>query len=237
MKQREISIVVNARVKSTRVPNKLLRKFGDTCLLSLSLEKLANNFNDFNCYLAAADDEIISLYNNNFKSTDINLLIRTPESVAKGLNDYRIAWEHYSRIPTGYIMWINPCAPFVLPGTYKNAIDYFVNNNDIKTMTSVKKIDNMFLDENKLPLNFQAGSAVRTQMNKSIYEWSHLFHFFDKEYFLNNGLFWDYSENNPSYYEVSSIESFDVDEPIDFAVAESLYEKYELRLGENICQE
>ena len=237
MGQKEISIVINARVKSTRVPNKLLRKFGNTCLLYLSLEKLTNNFNNFNCYLAAADDEIISLYNNNFKDTHVNLLIRTPESVAKGLNDYRVAWEHYSRIPTDYIMWINPCAPFVLPGTYKNAIDYFINNINIKTMTSIKKIDNMFLDEQFMPLNFQTGSAIRTQMNKSIYEWSHLFHFFDKEYFLNNGLFWDYSENNPSYYEVSSIESFDVDEPIDFAVAESLYEKYGTKLGDNICQE
>ena len=229
--KKSISLVINARVQSTRVSNKLIRKFSGTTLLEISLDKLSL-FTEFDCYLAAADDEIIEIYNKKYSNSCIKFIQRNKESVKKGYNDYGVAFAHYGNIPTSNIMWINPCSPFVKISTYKDAISHFMNN-DVLTMTSVKASNNMFIDKSFSPININ-GDQVRSVQNDKIYEMSHLFHFFDKNYFLKNGSFWDYTDNNPKFYEVSKEESFDVDDPLDFVVAEALYEKYGPVIGTEI---
>ena len=52
---------------------------------------------------------------------------------------------------------------------------------------------------------------------------AHAFHIFDRDYFMEHEHFWDWSENNPSLYEIPDIEAIDIDEPVDFLEAEMLY--------------
>ena len=221
---RNVDIVINARTASTRIPNKLLRNFCDTNLISIALDRLLQ-LKEYNCYLAVADQPLIDLYEEKYADTHIKLLLRSPEAVTKGFNDYSIAWEHYTRVNASHVMCMNPCLPFTQPSTYKNAIKYFLKNDNIKTLTSVKSSENLFFCGNKI-INAPSDGLVRTVENTKMYEMAHAFHIFDKEYFMNTGNFWDYTKNNPGLFEISQIESIDIDEPLDFIIAEKLYKSF-----------
>jgi CMP-N-acetylneuraminic acid synthetase len=219
-----ISLVINARFQSTRIPNKLLRNFSGTCLLEIALNRLLQ-IKSYPVFLAAADQIIINLYKEKYKDTSIQLLIRTPEAVQKGFNDYRIAWKHYELVPTDFIFCANPCLPFIKVGTYEKAIDYFMSDDKLKTLTSVKSSSNTFFDNDFRLINDKT-DVIRSTSEYKVYEIAHAFHIFDKEYFMENGKFWDYTPGNPGFFEIDRNESIDVDEPLDFIMAEKLYEQF-----------
>lgn len=214
----DCSVVINARVDSTRLPRKLLRTFNGTTLLDIALEKISNLDVPFK-FLAACEIDIIDIYRK--YDSDIYLLNRSSASVQKGRLSQHITFAHYRDIPTDYIMVINPCAPFVKLETYQSALIDF-GERQAKTMTSAKEHTNIFVDGNFDPIN-PHGKVVSSQGNKTIYEMSHLFHIFNKEFFLKEGYFWTYSRNDPYYFIVDKSESCDIDDLLDFRISECLH--------------
>jgi len=57
-KKEDIGIFTQARKSSRRCPNKLLRQFGDSTLIDISLNKL-NSIRDYNVYFGAAENEFL----------------------------------------------------------------------------------------------------------------------------------------------------------------------------------
>ncbi|MFA6088654.1 MAG: hypothetical protein WC755_02205 [Candidatus Woesearchaeota archaeon] len=223
----DISMVINARVGSTRTHHKLIRPFyKNNTLLDLALLKLSK-LDMENKFLAIAEEkELLDIYGK-YKNSDIQILHRKKESVESYLADQKIIFEHYKCIKTPFIMSINPCSPFTSIKTYKNAINYFVENEYIKTLTSVKIRKNIFLNNKFEPINVK-GNLVDTQFNDIVYEFAHLFHIFDKEYFEKTGTFWDYTCNNPGYFLVDDqLELLDIDEENEFLMISSIYNYYQ----------
>ena len=215
------SVVINARLESKRLPRKLVRPFAGTTLLDIALTKLSR-ISCTNKYFAAheEEEELMAIYK---KYEDrIRFLPRSHKSVVQGKKHQGVTFEHYRDMPTQYIMSLNPCAPMVAVNTLFDALSAFDNGN-MRTMTSVTTEDNIFFDENGV-LNAESYD-VSTQGNRPIYRMAHLFHIFDKEFFIQNGYFWDYSHNNPSLYVVRTSESADIDYLEDFQYCEWLYEK------------
>lgn len=218
-----ISVVINARVNSIRLHHKLIRPFCDTTLIDLALGKLSE-LDMPNKYLAACEPEILNIYQK-YKDTGIKLINRDNSSVESKLVDQNIIFAHYKRINTPYIMSINPCMPFVKVDTFLDIVNYFFSNTQIKTLTSVRKRDNIFFDKEFKPLNVSSDIIV-TQNNPPIYEMAHVFHIFDRDYFIKNGTFWDYSVNNPAYFVIGDpLELLDIDEEIEFIMISSLYDR------------
>lgn len=219
IKKDDISIVVNARVNSTRVFHKIIRPFGNTTLLDICLRKISE-INEIDKYLACCENEILNILSN-YKS--IKHLNRSKESVEKGFNKHTITFKHYSKIQTPYIMVINPCLPFVKTETYYKIIDSFINGNYV-TYTSIKKCHNIYFDSNLKPINFTG--SISTVDNGTVYALAHVFHIFNKKQFVENGSFWDYSLNNPGFFVIEDgIQTLDVDKEIDFEICEELYLK------------
>ena len=200
----------------------MLRPFAGTCLLDIALTKLINVKTNFPKFLAAADKEIIDVYENNY-SRELGLLKRDPSTVLlkKDINKQNLTFEHYKKINTPFIMSINACCPFFKEEKIEEALNIFVDSN-MKTMTTVRESKNIFFDEHFKPIN-QNGVVIASVGNSPLYEMAHVFHVFDKDFFIENGYFWDYSNNNPGFFKVSKEESLDIDEPIDFQICESLY--------------
>lgn len=213
---KEISVVVNARVGSSRVPRKLIRDFRGTTLLDVCLSRLSK-LTGVTVYVATCEREILDIAD----KYAVSILNRDPESVAPGLRDQRITFAHYRDVPTSHIMCLNPCLPFMPVETYQAAISHFLSSPS-RTMTSVRAKNNLFFDSEGKILNF-TGNMVSTQKQKPIYEMAHAFHMFDKEFFMTTGTFWDYSPGHPELYIVEASESLDVDEPWEFKVCEALY--------------
>ena len=123
---KNISIVINARTQSTRVPNKLIRKFSNSTLLDIALKKMDQMTFFDHRFLAVAEEDLMNIGS---KYKHVEILNRDISAVKKGVNPLELTFEHYLKIPTEYIFVFNPCLPCINISTIKMAFDYFQNTN------------------------------------------------------------------------------------------------------------
>lgn len=120
------------------------------------------------------------------------------------------------------IVWAHCTNPLISPKTYDKAVEAFVNS-DKDSLISVTRVQS-HLWRGGSPFNFNpkaARHAVAAELEPVFYQ--------------NGGIFiakrqdmikWKYVYNNPVLFELSDIESVDIDEPSDFAIAEVLYGRW-----------
>lgn len=218
---KSISAVINARLASSRVPQKLVRPFAGTCLLDIALNKL--NQMDFfeHRFLAAADKEIIE-HAKGFGN--VKVLRRNHEAVKKGVNPMHVTFAHYKEMPTDYIFVFNPCLPFFQPTTIKRAVHYF-QEHDHPSYTSVIETGDWIFDKMGNALTHRDPHNTTTNKGEVFYKGSHAFHIINRNFFNQNGFVWTWSQNDPHMIPVPKEEMIDIDDEVEFEFAEFLYRK------------
>jgi CMP-N-acetylneuraminic acid synthetase len=213
----KIGIFSCARIKSSRCPNKMLKNFSGTTLTDLILKKLKalNSKHSF-----------FSGYENIFKKKcnhyNVRFVQRTKES---SIIDYP-ASKIYNFIKNenyDYFLIINACAPFLKTSTIKKFIKFCKNKK--KPVFTVFSKNNFYLNNKFEPVNFANKlKTINTKKTKKLYEFAHLLYFFEKKYFLKNGVFWDWKK--VIYYPIkNSIETFDIDTEEEFIFAKKIWKK------------
>lgn len=221
---RSISIVINARLQSTRVPNKLIRPFSGSTLIEIALKKL--NEMDFfeHRFLGVADQEL-KIKAQNFQN--IQILDRDINSVKSGVNPPNVSFAHYLKIPSDYIFILNPCQPALSIKTVKKAYDYFQKTKYLSYTSAVETRDWIF-DDNGNSLTNKDTNNYSTNKGKVFYKAAHSFHIVSKDFFKKNGYHWSFTSDDPHLITVPIEETVDVDTELDFKIAE-LYYDYEFR--------
>ena len=219
---RSVSIVINARLASSRLPKKLVRPFCGSSLLEKALDKLVCIKAD-NKYLAACDAEIVELYEP--YASSISLLKRDPISVSEGMVPHTIAFKHFENVPDDYILIMNPCHPFMDVLEYEHALKQFIEGNS-RSLTSVIIKNNIFFDDKHATINGNPDIEVQTHSQSPVYEMAHAFHIIDRQRFLKEGKMWGYKENDPELFIVDKRAALDVDDLDDFCICETLWKKY-----------
>ncbi|MBT3350999.1 MAG: hypothetical protein HOC91_09420 [Nitrospinaceae bacterium] len=214
-----VSVLINARTKSTRVPRKLVRTFAGTTLIEIALEKIDKMDFFAHRYYGVAEEELIVKKD---KFTNVELLKRKPESVEPGYNKHEVIYEHYRKIESDYIFWLNPCHPLLTIDTVKRAAEY-VLETEHNSYTSMMATTDWIFDEDGIPLTNLTPNVVSTHHTKKYYKVAHSFHVFKKAYFLKTDQFWTFSQNDPCRIEVPENECLDVDTPFEFETAEAVY--------------
>jgi CMP-N-acetylneuraminic acid synthetase len=214
-----ISVVINARLQSTRVSKKMIRPFAGKSLLQVALEKL--NEMDFfeHRYLAVAEEELME-YAKPFDNVEI--LQRKVEAVKQGVNPQHVTFAHYCDVPSDYIFVFNPCLPFITVDTIRKAFDYF-QENDFSSYTSVVKTGDWVFDSEGIPVTNTNPKNLTTNKDIQFYKAAHAFHIVNKEFFTTKGYHWEFIRNDPHMVKIPEEECVDVDTEIEFALAESLY--------------
>jgi CMP-N-acetylneuraminic acid synthetase len=218
----QVAVVINARLESSRLPNKLVLPFSGSSLIEVALAKLSA-VRVREKYLAAYDPEIIELYKK-YENT-VGLLRRKKSAVTKGQVPHRVAFAHYEMVEAPYIMVMNPCHPLTTPSTYEMAIDKFGACDAISLTSVVKKI-NIFFGADGRMINRSDESEVKTHNQSPVFEMAHVFHIFPKDVFLSTGQLWNYTLANPKLYEVTKLEALDVDDQEDFDICESIFRRH-----------
>lgn len=77
------------------------------------------------------------------------------------------------------------------------------------------------------PYNYEKDiKTINTKFVEPVKEFAHVFYFYEREYFLSNGVYWDWSDLN--YIEIPhGIETLDIDTEEDFEMAELLWKTYQ----------
>lgn len=214
---KSIGLVVHARINSTRCKNKMLRKFSNSSLFEIQLKKLSilKKKSNFKIYCALGEKKLISLAK---EYKNLNIIYRDKKSVNSDRIDY--VYNYLSHIPEDYICFINSCAPLLKIDTLKDAVNFFQSAN-VKTLTSVIEKKTWYFDYLKKPIN--DNSSGNTKDLKPIYECTHNFHIFNKNFFLQHKKYWSNKRNDPYLYKVNNIESLDIDTEEEFKTVENIY--------------
>jgi CMP-N-acetylneuraminic acid synthetase len=214
-----ISVLVNARTKSTRLPRKLVLPFAGSTLVDIALEKLDRmDFFDHR-YFAVAEPELRSKAE---KFVNIEILDRDSSAVAPGYNDHRKVFAHYERVQSDYIMWLNACHPLISADTLKRAVDH-VRATTHNSYTSVIPTTDWIFNDAGEPITNTQASMLSTDHSRRFFKVAHAFHVINKEFFLRDYQYWTLTRNDPALIEIPEEESYDVNTPMEFDIAEAAY--------------
>ena len=216
--------VVNARLKSERVPRKMLAPFAGSCLLEIALKKLlACDFLDKDhLYLGAYDEEIKDIG----RKLGVQIYNRTYESTLEPVTMdviYKYLWD----IDTEYVLEINPCNPLLNSETINRALHVFFEK-EYKSLFSVVKRQNFYFNQDSSLMNRFIGNekylpTLETKLIEPVYEAAHCIYIWKAERVKKEGIRWNLTKNDPFLFEIPPDEAFDIDWPWQFNLAENFY--------------
>mgnify|MGYP005993244983 CR=1 FL=1 len=205
MSKKNICILIMARLSSQRVNQKMLKKINGETLIEISLKKINNHpiSKKFKCYYACGDKKLINIGK---KYKNFELITRDKHSI--NTDDIKIAYNFFNRISEDYILWLNPCSPFIKQLTIENAIKFF-QKSKIKSLTTVYKENTWIYNYNKLPI--LKNKNLSTKEIKPVFLATHNFHIYNKKFFMKGYQYFKNIKNDPYLYEVNNLESLDID--------------------------
>lgn len=224
---KEICAIVNARVGSSRVQQKMVRPYAGTTLIDIALEKLSK-CNFFSTRFLAASEKILtekaSLYKN------VEILTRSADAVMPGPHHPTITFEHYSRLPTDPFFVINPCCAFLTVETIEKAFEHFQKTSHLSYISAQKNRDWIFSNTGE-PLTHKDSHALQnTSDGEYRLKVNHAFYIAHSSRFKNeNGRLWSLSKNDPHLIEIDEHEAIDVDTELEFEFSEFCYAKKNTR--------
>lgn len=224
----DIVVIIQARSKSERVKNKMLREFAKTgsSLLDIAIQKvIVAGVSRENFFVATADDDIESAVGRH----GIKIFKRSAASAVEPVT-LQVALEWHDKLPEKFKRYVivNACNPLLTPDTIRDFIRTF-DKTDARGMFAVLRRRTFFYDKNWNMLNGFTGQSehlttLETKMVVPVFEAAHS---------LYAGTLSDIGQNvymgtfrtidDPMMYEIPEEEFIDIDWPHQFEMAERLY--------------
>ena len=122
----EIAVVVQARLNSERVPQKMIRPFNDTTLFGLVLDKLKASKHDLNIFASVHEEELVDIA----AEREINIYKRSHES-ANNDNSLQKIYEWHNKLQEigyKYVVLVSGCNPLLKTETIDKFIKQFMRD-------------------------------------------------------------------------------------------------------------
>ena len=219
---KDVCVIVQARLGSQRVPQKMIRPFCKTTLTDIVVEKIKNckSFSRDNFYLSIYEKELINIANKH----NVLFYERSAASANSEGTPMTEMYEWWDKLPYKYCVLINGCAPFLKPET----IDKFVHaylNSESDGMFGVIEKKNYFWNENREILTPLSEAVMNTKTVQRTFEAAHCL-YAGRMDLIGEGI-WMGDFNKPGQIELfpmSEQEVLDIDYEWQFRMCESLYE-------------
>ena len=220
---KKVSIVVQSRMGSQRIPGKMLRDFAGTTLVDILLTKLTNlsTVSNSDIYFCVGDEELIEVG----RKYPINIIERSEESL-KEEKDIKVLYDWHTQIPTDHLVMISACNPFLSTETIDKFIREYSESDEDQGAISVYEENNYYWNPdgvmmNKWPEGF---TSMNTKFVEPTKVAAHCM-YGSRVDLISKG---DWVTNKIPYQAqlitMPQLEAFDVDEEWQFIVAEKLYE-------------
>ena len=218
---KNVSLVIQSRLGSQRVPGKMLKPFSNTTLVDILLKKVSNlkSIQSDQVYFCAYEKELLQTAS----KYPINIIQRSKKS-SNEEKDIKILFEWYKQIPTEYIVMVSACNPLLRIETIDDFIFKFKNSKR-EGAISVYESKNYFWDSegkmlNKWPKGF---TSMNTKYVETTKEASHCMYgskvdIIGEGHWVNNKLPYE-----PELISMSELEAFDIDYEWQFKLGEKLY--------------
>lgn len=218
----DICVLVQARLGSTRVPNKMLRPFADTTLVDILFEKLKESkvIPIENIIFSAYEDELKEVANNH----GITIFHRSEKS-ANSEGPIQEICEWYDKLPFKYVVLISACNPLLKIETIDSFIQQFLESEEEGAFGVFEK-KTYYWDKNGESITDYKGlTGMNTKLVDPVYEAAHCL-YASRLDIIKDGHWMDTSSPpKPTLFIMDELESFDIDYEWQFKVAEVLYKQ------------
>ena len=206
----------------------MIRPFGDTSLFEIFLNKLdtiATMDHPFNNIIVAVNRNDKTLWDMSKHAHNIEIVERDDESVTTKFTSIAKTQSYLKNFNEEYILNVNGCFPFLRPETIIQIGEFFMERDNIKSITCARERYNHFWrEDNHNPINNVDPTCLSTRLLPPILENVNHILVYNREYMFKNDCYWDYTDNNPYIYIVpDNEECLDIDTPLEFDVCESIY--------------
>ncbi|MBE9102936.1 acylneuraminate cytidylyltransferase family protein [Vacuolonema iberomarrocanum] len=214
----EIVAFVPMRHSSERVPGKNYRPFAGRPLYYYIVETLLN------CpqiSLVCIDTDSPTIMEDAATQFPSVKLLERPEHLRDGatpMND--VLLNSVAQVPADYYLQTHSTNPLLTSATVSQAITTFLDQSEHDSLFGVTRLQTRFYDAQGQAMNHDPNVLLRTQDLPPVYEENSNLYLFTQKILEERK---NRIGSNPLMFAIDRDEAWDIDEEIDFRVAEFLY--------------
>jgi CMP-N-acetylneuraminic acid synthetase len=219
----DICFIVQGRLGSQRVPQKMIRPFAGTTITDICLEKIKRSkvIPKENFYFSAFEPELKSIVKNH----DLQCFDRSEKS-AYGENSMQLIYEWHDKLPYKYVVLISACTPFLNVETIDSFVNHYINSEHDGLFGVIEYKDYFWNSQGAMVTPWPDGLTVmNTKVVEETYKGAHCLYASNMKAMKDDIWMGTFAEkNNPELFTLNEEECFDIDYEWQFNVAEKLYE-------------
>ena len=224
----DIAFIVQARLNSQRVPQKMIKPFAGTNLFGLILDKLlsSNIIPSENIIASVHEDELFEEANT---KRNIRTFKRSYES-ANNDNDIKKIYEWHNKLPHKYCVLISGCNPLLSVRTIDAFVRQFVEQEEDNLFAVFEKKTYYWNKEGALITPWPKDQTImNTKAVDPVYEAAHVLYASPMDIIKDERFMGDFEkEGGIKLFKMDELEAFDIDYDWQFTVGEVLYKKFML---------
>ncbi len=219
-RKHDIAAVIAARGGSVRIPNKNIKKFGDTNLLEHKINQLKCLKGLNGIYVSSDSARILDIAD----KSGAHPIIRDPEYCTCEVPINEVYQNVVSSVPHKHIMFVHITSPLITTSSLQKCIDEYkdaiLSSNgpydSLATVTALHK----FMWNNGKPVNYNPDKMPRSQDLPNYYVLNFAVNIIPKRDIIDGK---NIIGKNFFPYYLDELESFDIDNQVEFEIAEKIY--------------
>jgi CMP-N-acetylneuraminic acid synthetase len=221
----EVALIVQARLSSERVPEKMIRPFGDTTLLDILFEKLGQItvIPQTQIFVSAYDEPIKQIARNH----KLQIYHRSEASALEEASLPRI-FEWHDMLPKQYkyVIIVSACNPLLKVSTIEGFIETYLESTEPGAFAVIPKKTYYWTLGGESLTDWKGSPTMNTKYVDTLYEAAHCLYaspldLVGKGYWMS-----DTVPPRLALYPMDEIEAFDIDYEWQFRIGEKLYEDF-----------
>ena len=221
----DILFIVQARLNSQRIPNKMLKLIGKSNLFEIAIDKVLNSsiIPKNNFYVSIHEQKLLDIAN----KKKVNVYKRSYES-ANNDNSLQKIYEWHNKLPFKYVIKINGCSPLLKTKTIDNFVKEFINQKEENLFGVIKTKDYYWDKTGKLITPWpQDQTIMNTKAVGITYKAAHCLYASKMDLIKKDMFMGDFQkEGGIKLYPMDELECFDIDHEWQFNVAKNLIKIY-----------
>lgn len=220
MNENMVSALVPMKGHSERVPSKNIRILGEAPLFYHILRSLGQAKQVYEILVDTDSKKIKDLIRKDFPK--VTVIDRPARLIGDKIPMTAIVENDCGFVKMKHFLQTHATSPFIKPETIDAAIKaYFKGiSAGFDSVMAVNRFQSRFYDHNKKPINHDPDIMLPSQDMLPIYEDCSSFYINSVERLLK---FKKRVGENPAFFEISKLESADIDTEEDFALCEAIY--------------
>lgn len=214
----KISALIAARSGSVRVQNKNIRPFAGSTLLEVKIEQLKRISNIDEIVVNSNDEEILKIA----ERCGAIPCVRDPYYASNTVSMSDVYRNMAENMNCDVIVYANCTNPVIKDETIFNLIEYYKNHCDEFDSVNSAHLVKEFLWKDNLPINYDLRNQPRSQDLPDISALNFAVNVLSREAMIEGK---NVVGKKPFIYNIDQIEATDIDNPIDFFLAEQIYKK------------